>query len=278
MAGQIVPENDCDNKDNDCNAVVDDAFPTRLKPCSRGLGACTTTGIQVCAPTHDSLVCNAAVPPSGGAETCNGIDDDCDGVVDNGAPDVWTAITVAGMPKQIYRYEASHPDATAASSGALTHRSCSASGRQPWVNVTYPEAVAACTAAGARICTEEEWQTACRATTPCTWSFATSCTTYQSGVCNDGNLDHDLAVPNIQNAIAVTGSLASCYSDWGGGERVFDMSGNVSEWALARAAGVNPLRGGAFNTPQGGATCNASFPVADDTFSFGDVGFRCCKD
>ena len=280
--GQIVPESDCDNKDNDCNAKIDDLFPNRGKACAKGLGACTTHGTQVCNGTHDALVCNAATPPAGTAEVCNGIADDCDGVLDNGAPDDWVTITVGAGTKQIYRYEASRPDATDVKAGSLTHRSCSTATRLPWVNVTYPEAVAACAAAGARLCAENEWQAACEtsAAPVCDWSFspATGCTAYKPLVCNDGNYDTDLVLPGIQNGVLPTGSLNACYSDWGAAGQVFDLSGNVKEWAQARLAGINPLRGGAYNNPPGGTICDANFVVADDTFLFADVGFRCCKD
>ena len=58
---------------------------------------------------------------------------------------------------------------------------------------------------------------------------------------------------------------------------MFDLSGNVKEWALARVPGANPLRGGASNNETTGATCNLAFTLASDTFFFPNVGFRCCK-
>jgi len=52
--------------------------------CSSGIGACERTGTMVCAADGSAYICSAdeGVPQ---AEICNGIDDDCDGVVDNGA-------------------------------------------------------------------------------------------------------------------------------------------------------------------------------------------------
>ena len=53
-------------------------------PCTAGLGACLRDGVYVCAPDGISLMCNAA-PGQGSQEICNGIDDDCDGMIDEGA-------------------------------------------------------------------------------------------------------------------------------------------------------------------------------------------------
>ena len=37
------------------------------------------------------------------------------------------------------------------------------------------------------------------------------------------------------------------------------------------------MRGGAYNDTKIGIGCDWSFMVADDTFRFDNVGFRCCK-
>lgn len=179
----------------------------------------------------------------------------------------------------MYRHEASRPDATRDGPGSLSHRACSGAGRIPWTNVTQPQAAAACAASGARLCTEAEWQRACETAAPtaCTWSYASACTTYQGAVCNGNDRDSDTLRPGDQDAISPTGELASCYADWGRGGRVFDLSGNVSEWTAARAPGVNPLRGGSYTTPGAGLACGVDFVVADDSFLFGNVGFRCCR-
>jgi len=55
------------------------------------------------------------------------------------------------------------------------------------------------------------------------------------------------------------------------------MSGNVKEWALARSAGFNPLRGGSANNEVNGTTCKLDFSSGDNTFFFPNVGFRCCR-
>ena len=65
----------CDGLDNDCNAQVDDGFGQ------------VTCGVGVCRHTQDGCVdgVRSACDPLAGAgeELCNGLDDDCDGQVDD---------------------------------------------------------------------------------------------------------------------------------------------------------------------------------------------------
>jgi hypothetical protein len=58
---------------------------------------------------------------------------------------------------------------------------------------------------------------------------------------------------------------------------IFDLSGNVKEWTLAHVPGENPIRGGASNNTGEGISCPLNFTLADDTFFFPNIGFRCCR-
>ena len=69
----------CDELDNDCDGGTDEGFDVG-EPCARGEGACRTEGFTVCAADGGA---ECAAPLVGGVpEVCNGVDDDCDGQVD----------------------------------------------------------------------------------------------------------------------------------------------------------------------------------------------------
>ncbi len=272
--GEIVPETTCNGQDDDCDGIADDSFDDKGERCTRGLGECQTAGVQACNATGDGLECTAPMPPDPGVETCNGRDDDCDGRLDEDVPDAWVRIAPT---LEIYQYEASRPDSTGTTSGAMDHRPCSTPNRVPWVNVTYGEATAACAAIGARLCSEAEWQSACVGQTSCVFSYATACGVAANNTCNGNPYDADPSRPFDQDALYPTASFAQCYTPWNGGDRVYDLSGNVKEWTLARSPGVNPLRGGAYTNPIDGLRCDHDFEIGSDTFLFPDVGFRCCR-
>jgi hypothetical protein len=72
----------CDGLDNDCNGVIDNGSPGSGAACGTGkLGVCSA-GTTAC--TAGAIVCNQTNAP--GTETCDGLDNDCNGVVDNGNP------------------------------------------------------------------------------------------------------------------------------------------------------------------------------------------------
>ncbi|MDD5306867.1 MAG: MopE-related protein, partial [Deltaproteobacteria bacterium] len=80
-----IPEPDlCNNVDDDCDGQTDELI---TQPCGGGTfnvaPAICRQGYQYC--SGSDTTCHGATPPESG-ETCNGLDDNCDGTVDEGNP------------------------------------------------------------------------------------------------------------------------------------------------------------------------------------------------
>jgi len=102
----------------------------------------------------------------------------------------------------------------------------------------------ACLNAGKRLCSPEEWTTACRGERPRPFPYGDQ---YEPGACNvyreahpadvlwgDASKNHldprlNLVTTALGPLLRLTGETSRCRSEWGA-DAVFDMVGNLDEW------------------------------------------------
>ena len=75
------PDGTCDGIDDDCDGAIDEDFTSESSEC--GLGACASTGLTSCANGTLSDSCVPGTPAPDDA-LCDGLDEDCDGAIDEG--------------------------------------------------------------------------------------------------------------------------------------------------------------------------------------------------
>lgn len=90
----------CNGLDDDCDGQVDEGLncqctPGMEEPCGLSTGECSP-GARICKADGTWSACMGAVLPK--PEVCNGLDDDCDGVIDPGCQ----CTTGAKMPCNLY--------------------------------------------------------------------------------------------------------------------------------------------------------------------------------
>ena len=294
-----VVEATCDNLDGNCDGQKDEAFLNKGATCSVGTGVCGRTAAYTCTPDGKGTECAVtAVATDAQDELCNGLDDDCDGQIDERTPLAGSLCYTNGVSHPcvgyadpmvkvgsvwVYSYEASRPDATLTDPGTNDLRACSKAGVLPWTSISQLDAAATCAALPTsdantkmRLCTETEWQTACLAgqpgTTP-TWAFSTTPTPYDDLVCND-------AVAGV-NALWATSNNNAQSQRCRTSTQIWDMSGNAAEWTSSCITVLGKqycrVRGGSYLSQGPATACNFSFVLDIPDFRNSDLGFRCCS-
>ncbi len=136
-------------------------------------------------------------------------------------------------------------------------------GAIPLTNVTQSEASALCIARGKRLCTELEWERACKGPNNLPYEYGER---HRADRCGTG----------VQPSLRPSGIKVGCRSDFG----VRDLHGGgfewtASPWGRGTSGGAFTVRGGNGNAGEVVARCANAEPRPLDTKS-GVVGFRCC--
>ena len=287
----------CDEIDNDCDGTADedpmcmrcdeDAEPV---PCGADRGICRR-GLRFCVEgvLTDCLDGDTMEPvPTPQPETCNGIDDDCNEVVDDAqgqgragtiCPDgcPYGTVLVRGadniQPFCMDRYEASRPDATAIDAGADGTRAVSQAGVIPWTNLSLTEARDACrgpggrTYASKRLCTLREIQFACGGINMDRYPYGLM---YNATICNGSGAGVGAVAPTGPTPEEGDTDFAACTATRGDAI-VYDLIGNVAEFVLDNNQGK--VYGGSYASGEGELTCQSA---VDGQTAQPSIGYRCC--
>jgi formylglycine-generating enzyme len=171
-------------------------------------------------------------------------------------------------------------------------RAVSRPGVIPQGYISGEQAARACAASGKRLCSGDEWESACRGSRRTQFPYGDK---RRAQVCNDDNrLKHPvvevamlLGIPEnrlwydgmnqplinqLPNSLLETGARAECTNDYG----VFDMVGNLHEW-ISDPSGT--FRGGYYmDTSINGDGCSYATTAHGFTYHDYSTGFRCCAD
>lgn len=160
-------------------------------------------------------------------------------------------------------------------------------GARPNGYVTGLVAESACAAAGKRLCTLDEFVTACRGENDTLFPYGDS---YEEGVCNVFREDHPAAIlhgnasvghldPRLNRVESAegplfreTGATPACRSVWGN-DAVYDMVGNVDEWVDEEGGAF----AGGFYARSTRAGCEALITAHPKAYLDYSTGVRCCK-
>lgn len=171
-------------------------------------------------------------------------------------------------------------------------RAVSRPGVIPQGYISGEQGARACAASGKRLCSADEWESACRGSRQTQFPYGDE---RRSRVCNDDPRTRHpvvevgmlLGIPEsrlwydgmnqplinqLPESLLETGARGECTNDYG----VFDMVGNLHEW-ISDPNGT--FRGGYYmDTTRNGDGCSYATTAHGFTYHDYSTGFRCCAD
>ncbi len=152
-------------------------------------------------------------------------------------------------------------------------------GKRPLSDVSWYQARSACINSGARLCTQEEWEFACRGPELLAYPYGNE---FSEEKCNDNyyRAAHDSG-ENFDPWVN-SGTFKGCRSALG----LYDLSGNGEEWVetavpeLPDSAVLNHrlVRGGSYASNRPALMCADPDAHHDPNDHTPDRTFRCCRD
>jgi formylglycine-generating enzyme len=170
--------------------------------------------------------------------------------------------------------------------GRFEPKAVSRAGQIPQAYLSQVLAKRACENAGKRLCTQDEWTTACKGRAGLKFPYGGA---YRQGVCNVYRFIHPAAVlhgsaslghrdPRLNLVyegesplLRVTGETTACASRWDD-ERAYDMVGNIDEWV------EDGMFLGGFYARSTTNGCEAKVTNHAATYYDYSTGARCCRD
>lgn len=167
-------------------------------------------------------------------------------------------------------------------------KAISQKGKVPQGYMTGPLATLACKNAGKRLCSYDEWRTACRGETDRPFPYGDK---YVNGKCNifreahpaavlHGNASEGHSDPRLNMVksddkplLRMTGDTRACVSEWEG-DMIYDMVGNIDEW-------IDDPEGtfvGGFYARSKKDGCESIVKAHPFDYFDYSTGVRCCKD
>lgn len=138
-------------------------------------------------------------------------------------------------------------------------------GKVPLTQVSLNKARWYCRRLGKRLCTEIEWERACKGEAIFRYPYGNR---YEPAICNTRDKF------NKNRKVTASGGFPLCVNSYG----LYDMSGNVAEWTSSpyfKGSSRFTIRGGAANRPDWAVRCaSRSSAAAKQTKPM--LGFRCC--